>query len=40
MLRFIGVGVTEVGAQVCDEFVHREAAGALDIVQNEVNYSI
>ena len=40
VLRFIGVGVIELGAQVCDEVVHREAAGALDIVPSEANSRI
>ena len=40
VLRLLGVGVTELGAQVCDEVVHREAAGALGIVPSEVNSSI
>ena len=32
VLRFLGVGVIKIGVQVCDLVVHREAAGALDIV--------
>ena len=40
VLRFLGVGVIELGSQVCDLVVHREAAGALEIVPSEVNYSI
>ena len=40
VLRFLGFGVVELGAQVCDEIVHHEAAGALDIVPSEVNASI
>ena len=38
--RFIGVGLIELGAQVFDEVVHREAAGVIDIFPSEVNYSI
>ena len=40
VLRFLGVGVIKIGVQVCDLVVHREAAGALDIVPSEVNSSI
>ena len=40
VLRFLRVGVIERGAQVCDEVVHREAAGVIDIFPSEVNYSI
>ena len=40
VLRFLGVGVVELGAQVCDLVAHREAAGALDIFPSEVNSSI
>ena len=40
VLRFLGVGVIKIGVQVCDLVVHREAAGALDIVPSEVNYNI
>ena len=40
MLRFLGVGVIKIDAQVCDVVVHREAAGALDIVPSEVHSSI
>ena len=40
VLRFLWVGVIELGAQVCDEIFHREAAGELDIVPSEVNSSI
>ena len=40
VLRFLGVGVIELGAQVCDLVVHREAAGVLDIVPSEFNPSI
>ena len=40
VLRFLGVGVIKIGVQVCDLVVHREAAGALEIVPSEVNYSI
>ena len=40
VLRFLGVGVIKIGVQVCDLVVHREAAGALDIVPSEVNFSI
>ena len=40
VLRFLGVGVIELGAQVCDIVVYREAAGALDIVPSEFNSSI
>ena len=40
MLRFLGVGLIELGAQVCDVVVHGEAAGALDMVPSEVNSSI
>ena len=40
VLSFIGVGVIELGAQVSDVVVHREAAGALGIVSSEVNSSI
>ena len=40
VLRFLGVGVIKLGAHVCDVVVHREAAGALDIVPSEVNSSI
>ena len=39
-LRFLGIGVIELGAQVCDVVVHREAEGALDIVPSEVNSRI
>ena len=35
VLRCFGVGVIELGAQVCDQVVHSEAAGALDIVPSE-----
>ena len=37
VLRFLGVVVIELGAQVCDVVVHRDSAGALDIVPSEVN---
>ena len=40
VLRFLGVGVIELGAQVCDVVFHCEAAGALDVVPSEVNSSI
>ena len=40
VLRFLWVGVIELGAQVCDVVVHCEASGALDIVPSEVNSSI
>ena len=40
VLRFLGVGVIKLGAQVCDVVVHCEAAGALGIVPSEVNSSI
>ena len=37
LLRFLGVWVIKLGAQVFDVVAHREAAGALDIVPSEVN---
>ena len=40
VLGFLGVGVIELGVQVCDEVVHHEATGALDIVPSKVNYSM
>ena len=40
VLRFPGVGVIKLGAQVFDVVVHCEAAGALDIVPSEINSSI
>ena len=40
VLRFLGVGVIKLGAQVCDEVVHREDEGALSIVPSEVNSRI
>ena len=40
VMRFFGVGVIKLGTQVCDEVVHREAAGAFGIVPSEVNSSI
>ena len=40
VMRFLGVGVIELGAQVCDVVVHCEAADALYIVPSEVNSSI
>ena len=40
VLRFLGVGVIELGAQVFDVVVHREAAGALGIVPSAVNSSL
>ena len=40
VLRCIGVGVIELGAQFCDEVVYCETAGALDIVPSEVNSRI
>ena len=40
VLRFLGVGVIEIGAQVCYVVVNHEAAGTLDIVPSEVNSSI
>ena len=40
VLRFLWVGVIELGAQVCDVVVYREAAGVLEIVLSEVNSRI
>ena len=40
VLSFLVVGVIKLGAQVCDEVVHREAAGALEIAPSEVNSRI
>ena len=40
VLRFLGVGVIKLGAQVCDVVVHCGAEGAIDIVPSEVNSSI
>ena len=40
VLRFFGVGVIELGTQVCDVVVHREEAGALGIVPSKFNSRI
>ena len=40
VLRFLGVGVIELGAQVFDVVFHLEAAGALEIVPSEGNSRI
>ena len=40
VLRFLGVGVIELGTQVCDVVVHCEATGALFIVPSEVDSRI
>ena len=37
VLSFLGVGMVELGAQLSDVVVHRQAAGALGVVPGEVD---